>query len=82
MQLSQANAKLSSESTSARARAVGAEEAAEKAGHDVQVWAGQESGVPMDATHWYGSERRGGQGKGGADVGGPNVQAKPSSDDI
>ncbi|CAM9457672.1 unnamed protein product [Ectocarpus fasciculatus] len=36
VQLSQANAKLSSESTSARARVIDAEEAVEKAGHDAQ----------------------------------------------
>eukprot|EP00752_Nemacystus_decipiens_P003002 g2785.t1 len=36
VQLSQANAKLSSESTSARARVVGAEEATEKAAHDLE----------------------------------------------
>ncbi|CAM9553669.1 unnamed protein product, partial [Ectocarpus sp. 12 AP-2014] len=36
VQLSQANAKLSSESTSARARVIDAEEAVQKAGHDAQ----------------------------------------------
>lgn len=40
VQLSQANAKLSSESTSARARVIDAEEAVEKAGHDAQVTRG------------------------------------------
>lgn len=37
VQLSQANAKLSSESTSARAQLVGAEEASEKAKQDLEV---------------------------------------------
>lgn len=37
VQLSQANAKLSSESTSARAQLVGAEEASEKAKNDLEV---------------------------------------------
>lgn len=42
VQLSQANAKLSSEYAHSRARVSGAEEAAEKAGQDLQVRNGAE----------------------------------------
>lgn len=53
MQLSQANAKLSSEGASARARLVEMEDAAEKAGHDFEVE--RYSGVarPRPLLHVY-----------------------------